>query len=170
MPDVYAAMGGNIDPAQRLKRALRLLKAEFGALTVSPVYRNPAVGFAGEDFLNLVVKFSTDLPASEVRQRLQAVEMQCDRPRDAPKWAARTMDIDILLYGDVVSCEPGLTLPRPDLVRRAYMLKPMADVAPRLVHPTLRKTMRELWSEFDADAHPMTALQEFRWRDANAGP
>jgi 2-amino-4-hydroxy-6-hydroxymethyldihydropteridine diphosphokinase len=68
------------------------------------------------------------------------------------------MDLDVLLYGDQVSHEPGLTLPRPDLVRRAYMLGPMAELAPQLRHPTLGLTMLELWDRFDREAHPMQEI------------
>jgi 2-amino-4-hydroxy-6-hydroxymethyldihydropteridine diphosphokinase len=69
------------------------------------------------------------------------------------------MDLDILLFGDAVLGEPGLELPRPDLVRRAYMLGPLAELAPELRHPTLGATMRELWAAFDRDAHPMQPVE-----------
>jgi 2-amino-4-hydroxy-6-hydroxymethyldihydropteridine diphosphokinase len=158
MADVYVAAGSNVEPIRYLSRALDALDAAFGPLTVSPAYRNPAVGFEGPDFVNLVVGFTTDEAPSQVRAQLQQVEAQCDRPGDAPKWAPRTMDLDILLYGSLVSSEPGLVLPRPDLVRRAYMLKPMADIAPQLLHPTLQKTMRELWDAFDGRSHVLEVV------------
>ena len=166
MTEVYVAVGGNVEPLKYLDRALQLLERVFGALVISPAYRNPAVGFEGDDFVNLVAGFRTSLPATEVRERLQSIETACDRPRDAPKWGPRTMDLDLLLYGDEISDVPGLALPRPDLVRRAYMLRPMADVAPHLVHPTLHRTMRELWEAFGSD-HEMVELGE--WRRAGAG-
>lgn len=155
MVDVYVAAGSNVEPDKYLGRALRQLAQAFGPLTVSPAYRNRAVGFEGEDFVNLVARFETSEPAAKVREQLQRIEAACDRPRDAPKWAARTMDLDILLYGDLVSDAPGLLLPRPDLVRRPYMLRPMADIAPDLRHPTLGRTMQELWNDFEGAAHPM---------------
>lgn len=151
MPDVYVAVGGNVEPLKYVARALALLEGEFGVLQISPAYRNAAVGFAGDDFVNLVVRFSTPISIAEVRNKLQAIEARCDRPRNAPKWAARTMDLDILLYGDEMGEFDGVVLPRPDLVRRAYMLKPMADLAPDLRHPTLNKTMRELWDEAELE-------------------
>lgn len=158
MADVYVAVGGNVEPFQYIDRALGLLEDAFGALNISPAYRNGAVGFEGEDFVNLVVGFATSLSPAQVRERLQSIEAQCDRPPSAPKWAPRTMDLDILLYGERVGDKPGLRLPRPDLVRRAYMLKPMADIAPDLMHPTLNKTMRELWAQLDDGAHAMEAI------------
>src|SRR5688572_26504199 len=135
MVDVYVAVGGNVEPLEYLDRALGLLEREFGDVVVSPAYRNAAVGFSGDDFINLVVRLRTDEPIEAVRAALQTIESACDRPRDAPKWAPRTMDLDILLYGDMVRSEPGLTLPRPDLLKSPYMMKPTADLAPSLVHP-----------------------------------
>ena len=156
MVDVYVAVGGNVEPLGYIDRALGLLERRFGEIDISPAYRNAAVGFAGDDFVNLVVRLKTGEPVEAVRAALQTVETACDRPRDAPKWAARTMDLDILLYGDAVRSEPGLTLPRPDLVRRPYMLRPMADIAPTLMHPTEGKTMRELWEALEsAEPHAM---------------
>lgn len=155
MVDVYVAAGSNVDPVTYLSRALDQLGRIYAPLRISPAYRNKAVGFEGADFVNLVVGFSTSEPVRRVRQRLQEIEAACDRPPDAPKWAPRTMDLDILMYDAMVSSEPGLVLPRPDLARRPYMLKPMADLAPEVRHPTLLKTMRELWEAFDADGHSM---------------
>ena len=125
---------------------------------ISPAYRNAAVGFTGDDFINLAVCFTTEQPVTLVREELQRIEALCDRPRTAPKWAPRTMDLDILLYDALVCDEPGLVLPRPDLTRRAYMLKPVADIAPDLRHPTLQKSMRELWEAFDKGAHAMQVV------------
>ena len=153
MVEVYVAAGSNVEPEKYLSRALEVLEASFAPLSVSPAYRNQAVGFEGADFINLVVGFRSDLPVEAVRNRLQQIEALCDRPPQAPQWAPRTMDLDILLYGDRVSDQPGLVLPRPDLLRRNYMLGPLAAIAPDLRHPTAHRTMRELWEAFDAGAH-----------------
>jgi 2-amino-4-hydroxy-6-hydroxymethyldihydropteridine diphosphokinase len=156
MVEVYVAAGSNVSPELYLKRALALLEQKFSPVRASAIYRNRAVGFEGEDFLNLVVSFATDLDVRAVRTYLQAIEAQCDRPPEAAKWAPRTMDLDILLYDNVISDEPGLVLPRPDLVRRAYMLKPMVDLAPDLKHPVLGKTMQEIWDASDLKSHALT--------------
>lgn len=158
MTVVYVAAGSNVEPEKYLSTALRALAAAYGPLTVSPAYRNQAVGFTGPDFINLVVGFETDDSPAEVRQQLQKVEAACDRPPDAPKWAPRTMDLDILLFGELVSNEPGLVTPRPDLVKRPYMLKPLAEIAPELRHPTLGKTLRELWEGFSGERHSMVEV------------
>ena len=155
MTEVYVAAGSNVEPVGNLQLALTELARRFPDLRVSRAYRNPAVGFEGEDFVNLVVGFDTALPVREVIRHLQEVEALCGRERHAPKWAPRSMDLDILLYGDAVLEQPGLALPRPDLLRRAYMLGPMAELAPQLRHPTEGRSMGELWESFDRSAHPM---------------
>jgi 2-amino-4-hydroxy-6-hydroxymethyldihydropteridine diphosphokinase len=126
---------------------------------VSAAYRNTAVGFEGPDFVNLVVGFQTHLSLDRVVERLRAIEHLCGRGADAPKWAPRTLDLDILLYGDRVQDEPGRELPRPDLLRRAYMLGPLAEIAPGLEHPTAGKTIAELWAAFDRTAHPLHRVE-----------
>ena len=155
MPEVFVAAGSNVEPESALRTALAAIERIYGPLRVSPAYRNKAVGFEGDDFINLVVGFVTDDSLPDVRRNLQQVEALCGRPPNAPKWAPRTMDLDILLYGDRVSTEPGLLLPRPDLIKRPYMLKPMVDVGPDVVHPTLHRTMKALWDEFDQQGHEM---------------
>lgn len=155
MPAVYVAVGSNVEPERNLALAMRELRREFPDVHFSPWYRNRAVGFEGADFINLVAGFSTALPVHEVVARLQAIEAICGRPREAPRWAPRSMDLDILLYGDAVCDEPRLKLPRPDLLKRAFMLGPLAALAPGLVHPVEKITIAELWQRFDRAAHPL---------------
>ncbi len=152
---LLVAAGSNVDPERNLRTAIDLLAARYPGLRCSRAWRNPAVGFAGEDFVNLALAFTTTDDVHEVIRHLQAAEAACGRERNAPKWAPRSMDLDILLYGDTVLEEPGLTLPRPDLVRRPYMLGPAAELEPGLRHPTDGRTLAELWAAFDAAAHPM---------------
>jgi 2-amino-4-hydroxy-6-hydroxymethyldihydropteridine diphosphokinase len=157
--EVFVAAGSNIEPVAHLRRALLELSRHYPRLRCSTAYRNAPVGFAGEDFINLVIAFETDDDVHTVLRHLHEAESACGRERTAPKWAPRSMDLDILMYGSTVSGAPGLVLPRPDLARRAYMLRPMAELAPDLVHPGLGRTMRELWHAFDRDAHPMQAVE-----------
>ena len=156
---VYVAVGSNVAPVESLVTALAALAARFPDLAVSPAYQNAAVGFAGEDFINLVVGFTTRLPLDALLAELHAVEALCGRGRDAPKWAPRRMDLDVLLYGDLTGEFPGAKLPRPDLARRAFMLKPLADRAPDVRHPTLGVTIAELWRAFDPAAHPLQRIE-----------
>jgi 2-amino-4-hydroxy-6-hydroxymethyldihydropteridine diphosphokinase len=158
MADVYVAAGSNVEPEKNLARALDELEQAFGELAVSPAYRNPAVGFEGDEFINLVVGLRTGDSPSQVKQTLERIEELCGRPRTAPKWASRTMDLDILMYDQLVSDEPGLILPRPDLLRRAFMLKPLADLASGLRHPTQHRTIGELWAAFPGADHALVAV------------
>ncbi len=158
MPEVLVAAGSNVRPRENLRRALGLLRETWPRLRVSTAWRNPAAGFEGEDFINLVVAFDAALPLEAVLERLHAAEAACDRPRDAPKWAPRTMDLDVLLYGDAVGEFPGAMLPRPDLVRRPYMLGPAAELAPDRLHPTLGRTLGQLWEAFPKEGVAMTAV------------
>ena len=159
MPEVYVAAGSNIDPQDNLERAQGLLARAFGPLSVSPWYRNAAVGFAGQDFINFVFGFQTALGVHQMQEQLRQVEARCGRPPNAPKWAARAMDLDILLYADLVLDEPQLKLPRPDLLLRPYMLRPLADIAPDLRHPTQGRSIAQLWAGFDSAAHEMIAVR-----------
>jgi 2-amino-4-hydroxy-6-hydroxymethyldihydropteridine diphosphokinase len=159
MPEVYVAAGSNIEPERHLAMAVRELKRQFPGIRFSPWYRNRAVGFEGEDFINLVAGFTTELEISEVLSRLHAIEALCGRPRAAPRWAPRSMDLDVLLYGDLVCQEPHLKLPRPDLLKRAFMLGPLAALAPEVMHPTEGETIGELWKRFDRDAHPLVEVK-----------
>lgn len=158
MPDVYVAAGSNVEPEKNLGRALDQLEQVFGDVAISPAYRNPAVGFEGADFINLVVRLQTADTPAQVKQKLERIEELCGRPRNAPKWAARSMDLDILMYDQQLSDHPGLILPRPDLLRRAFMLKPLADLAPALRHPTRQRTIGELWAEFPGADHALVEV------------
>lgn len=158
MVDVYVAAGSNVQPEKHLARAVKLMEEQFKPLRVSPAYRNRAVGFEGADFINLVVGFSTVLPFAGVRERLQQIEIACDREPNAPKWAPRSMDLDVLLFGDLICKDPGFIVPRPDLLKRAYMLKPLFDIAPGVVHPSEGKTIAELWGQFDQRAHELVEV------------
>ncbi|MGH8262274.1 MAG: 2-amino-4-hydroxy-6-hydroxymethyldihydropteridine diphosphokinase [Steroidobacterales bacterium] len=159
MPAVYVAAGSNIEPEKNLRHALGQLRREFPGLKSSPAYRNPAFGFEGDDFINLVVGFESGQAVHDVIQILHRVEEVCGRPRLAPKWAPRSMDLDILLYGDAVIDEPGLRVPRADLTTKAYMLRPAADLAPDVIHPTLGRSLGELWRAFDTSGLSMQVVE-----------
>jgi 2-amino-4-hydroxy-6-hydroxymethyldihydropteridine diphosphokinase len=155
---VYVAAGSNVAPEENLRRAVTYLEREFPGVRFSPWYRNRAVGFEGDDFINLVAGFDTELPLPQVLEKLHAIETLCGRPRNAPRWAPRSRDLDVLLYGDLICDEERVKLPRPDLLKRAYMLGPLAQLAPHVVHPTAHLTIGELWQRFDQGEHPLERL------------
>ena len=100
MADAYVAAGSNVRPRASLRRALSLLEGEFPGLRVSRAYANPAVGFTGDDFINLVVGFPAALATEDLLDRLKSVERACGREPGAPKWGPRTLDLDLLLHGE----------------------------------------------------------------------
>lgn len=156
---VYVAAGSNVEPEKHLERAAAEIVHSWPDAQFSQAYRNVAVGFEGPDFINLVTGFTTAQPLDAVMARLRAIETQCGRPRYAPKWASRTMDLDVLLFGDRVEKTTEYTLPRPDLLKRPYMLGPLAEIAPHVIHPTEGRTIGELWKHFDRDGHQMSPVR-----------
>jgi 2-amino-4-hydroxy-6-hydroxymethyldihydropteridine diphosphokinase len=158
MIPVYVAAGSNVDAEKNLAHAADQIVHAWPDAVFSQAYGNKAVGFDGPDFINLVLGFHTTLPVGTVIEKLRAIETRCGRPRFAPKWASRTMDLDVLLYGDRVEKTDDYTLPRPDLLKRPYMLGPLAEIAPRVRHPVAHRTIGELWAEFDHGGHRMTPV------------
>ena len=158
MAEVFIGVGSNVDPEVNLRHALALLQERFGDLQRSRAYRNPAVGFAGEAFINLVVRFSTDASVTEVGMALAEVENACGRDRISTKFGPRALDLDLLLYGDLVSGD-GPVLPREEILERAFVLGPLAELVPDLVHPIEKKRLSDLWAEFGGDRGSLEAVE-----------
>lgn len=154
----YVSGGSNLDAESHLPQAARELRASYPGARFSRCYRNKSVGFDGPDFINFVVELPVVGQAFALREHLQRIEKLCGRPHVAPRWAPRTMDLDLLLFGNQVIDEHGLKVPRPDLTRWAFMLGPLAELAPDLVHPLLQQSIGELWRQFDSQAHPLVPV------------
>lgn len=154
MTQVLLSLGSNIEPERHLRTAIAELHEAFGDITVSPAYRTEAVGFDGPAFLNLAVALDTERTPEELDRWLHALEDRHGRRRDVPRFSSRTLDIDIVLFGDLVIDGPGhLQVPRDEL-RHAFVLAPIADIAPAAVHPCSGKSMAALWR-----AHPAHGQQ-----------
>jgi 2-amino-4-hydroxy-6-hydroxymethyldihydropteridine diphosphokinase len=147
--------GSNIAPETNLALAAREIRARFPDARFSHCYRNKAVGFDGPDFINFAVVFTTSLPVDAVNDELERIEALCGRPPGAKRWEPRAMDLDILLYGDLVGQVAGLTLPRPSLLEWNFMLRPMAEIAPMLVHPVEQRSLAQLWVGFGREENPL---------------
>jgi 2-amino-4-hydroxy-6-hydroxymethyldihydropteridine diphosphokinase len=157
MARVYLSLGSNLDPHRYLHAAVDELRARFGAVVVSPAYRSAAVGFDGADFVNLAVGLDTDLEPIALNDWLHALEDRHGRRRDVPRYSDRTLDVDIVLYEERVIDGPGhLQIPRKEL-RHAFVLKPLADIAPQVRHPVSGQTMAALWAAFPKEREPLVA-------------
>jgi len=156
----WLSLGSNIDPEQRIPAALESLKAQFGGLVISPIYESVAVGFSGDNFHNLVVGIETELQPRALLEALCRIETAHGRVRGAEKFSPRTLDIDLLTYGDLIIQEAGIQVPRDEIVRYAFVLLPLSEVAPLERHPQNGKTYRELWSEFDASGQSLWRVGE----------
>jgi 2-amino-4-hydroxy-6-hydroxymethyldihydropteridine diphosphokinase len=155
MARVYLSLGSNLEPHRYLPAAIAELRARFGELSVSPAYRSKSVGFDGADFVNLAVGLDTDLPPEALNDWLHALEDRHGRRRDVPRYADRTLDVDIVFYDALVLDGPGhLQVPRKEL-RHAFVLRPIADIAPALRHPVSGLSMAELWAAFPAASEPL---------------
>ena len=159
MARVYVSIGSNIERDKHIRAALDALRSRFGALTVSTIYQTSSVGFEGEDFYNLVASFDSNDAVHEVATTLRAIEAAHGRLRTGGKFASRTLDIDLLLYDDLTLDEPGLQLPRGEIVRYAFVLGPLAEIAGNVRHPVLGRSFSELWAEFSADKTDLRPVQ-----------
>ena len=156
MHDVFIGIGSNIDPAANLRVALDALGERFDLALLSSVYRSPAHGFTGDDFLNMVVGFRSKASPEIVEQDLYRIEYSGGRQRRARELSSRTLDLDLLLYGMLV--DPTLKLPRDDTLQYPFVLAPFAEIAPEVVHPLSGSTMRAAWEEMSATNVSLTKL------------
>ena len=154
---IYLGIGSNIEPEKNIHAGLNSLTSLFSTLNISPIYLAPAFGFDGDDFYNLVVGAETDLPITDVVNVLRQLEFDHGRPLQAVKFAPRSLDIDLLLYGDyvgAVDCGSGeYKIPRSDIDKFDFVLRPLQDIAGELHHPQSGKTFTELWHAMQAQQH-----------------
>lgn len=156
MTEVFVGIGSNVEPERHVRQAVQLMRARFGALRLSPVYRNKAVGFEGDDFLNLVAAFDTALDVRELNTALDEIERACGRERGAARFSPRTLDLDLLLYGERV--DAASKLPRKEILEYAFVLKPLADLVPRHRHPVSGRSYADHWAKFAGDHREMHTL------------
>lgn len=149
---VLLSLGSNVEPERHLRAALEELRARFGALTVSPAYRTAAVGFDGAPFNNNAVMLQSDDTLVALEAWLHALEDRHGRDRSGPRLSDRTLDVDVVFHGDAVLRDgEQVRLPRPEL-KHAFVLKPLADIAPDFIDPLSGCSLAGLWR-----AHPQYA-------------
>jgi 2-amino-4-hydroxy-6-hydroxymethyldihydropteridine diphosphokinase len=160
---VWVSIGSNIDRETNIVSALSALERRFGELKVSSVYRTAPVGFEGDDFYNLVAGFETDASPVEVTRILREIEDAQGRERAGGKFSPRTLDLDLLLYADMVLDKDGVQLPRDEILRYAFVLGPLAEIAPTAIHPVEGRRIGDLWAEFGEGECNLTPVS-FDWR------
>lgn len=163
MNKIFISLGSNIDREKHTASGLRAMQKAFGELQVSPIYESESVGFNGSSFYNLVAVADTVLSLEDVCQTLKSIERDNGRVTSEKKFAPRTLDLDLLLFNDLVIQEP-LALPRAEILYNAFVLLPLKDLVPNDIHPVAGKTYGELWEAFSNDSQKLWQI-EFHWQD-----
>ena len=158
MTEIFLGLGSNIRPEHYLPRGLAELVELLGPLRQSPVYAGPAIGFEGAPFWNLVVGATTALSVGALQSALRQIEYAHGRAVDATRYSDRHLDIDILTYGSHTGVVDGVTLPRAEILERAFVLRPLAELAPDALHPQLGERYAYLWESFDQSLEPLTTV------------
>lgn len=156
---VYISLGSNIDREALTRAGVRALQEKYGELVLSSVYESEAVGFEGDSFYNMVIGLHTDDDVRSVSQALRQIEDEHGRDRSGPRFSSRTLDLDLLLYDDLIIDEEKLQIPRDEILKRAFVLWPMAEVAAERIHPQVKKTYAELWQAFDKTKEKLEPIE-----------
>jgi len=151
MSIAWLGLGSNVNAETHIHAGINELEKEFKNVSLSPAYTSTAVGFDGDDFINLVARVETDKHPMELRQYLRDLEDRYGRKRDVPKFSDRSLDIDILLYDDLVLLSPVLEIPRAEILKFSHVLKPLSDLEPDLIHPAERRSMADIWASSALD-------------------
>lgn len=149
MPLGFISIGSNIDRDKNTSSSILALKKLFGKITLSSIYESEPVGFMGEPFYNLIVGFNSGLEVKAIAKQLRQIERDHGRTRNCQKFSARTLDLDLILYGDLIISDGRLQIPRDEIESYAFVLEPLAEIAPELLHPISHKSYAELWQQFD---------------------
>lgn len=148
MANIFISIGSNQDAARQIRFGVQRLDEMFSHLKLSTVYESEAVGFKGDNFLNLVARAETQMTIAQVEQVFKAIEKEAGRLINGEKFSDRALDIDLLLYDDVI-CEQPIRLPRGEILYHAFVLQPLAEIEPNRKHPIVQQSYQDLWQAFD---------------------
>jgi len=165
MTPIYLSLGSNINRHKHIVAALDALADLLGELRISSVYESESVGFAGSNFFNLVVGANTVLSVADLSDTLKKIEDANGRKRSGPKFSPRTLDIDVLTYGEFVGVDANVELPRAEILTNAFVLRPLAEIAPAKLHPQLQQAYLNLWQAYDQASQALWPV-DFEWRAA----
>lgn len=163
MHTVALSIGSNITPEPHLREALDVLQARYGYLRTSSVFESESVGFNGANFLNMVALIETEEALPELAQFLKNYEDEHGRQRARPKFSGRTVDIDILTFGQVCGISEGIQLPRAEIVDNAYVLWPLSQVCFDETHQVTGQTYGALWASYDKKLQKLWSI-DFKWQ------
>lgn len=161
MPIIYISLGSNINREYHIKHGLTELTKYYGALTLSSLYESASVGFDGTDFYNMVVCIETNDNIDHVANTLRNIEFKYGREKESKKFSPRTLDLDLLLYDNLVVDEPA-QIPRNEITENAFVLWPLAEIAPNEMHPINKQTYSFLWQQYNKESQQLTKIP-FSW-------
>jgi len=158
VPRVYVSIGSNIERESNIRAAVQALRDRFGTLTLSSVYESRPIGFDGENFYNLVAAFDTHESPEVVARMLHDIEQRHGRQRGTSRFTSRTLDLDLLLYDNLVIDNDSLCLPRREIAEYACVLRPLAELAPHDSHPLSGESFAQMWTKFDQGTQPLVLV------------
>ncbi|MBL4822533.1 MAG: 2-amino-4-hydroxy-6-hydroxymethyldihydropteridine diphosphokinase [Colwellia sp.] len=152
MADIYISLGTNVERQYHVQQGLQALalafKLPFTQLKLSSLFESEAIGFSGTAFYNMVIGITTSQSVEQVAMKLRAIEFSHGRTIDAKKFSPRTLDLDLLLYDDLIIDSPA-QLPRNEINKNAFVLWPLSEVAPQVIHPIIKQNYDTLWQNYD---------------------
>lgn len=158
MTKVYISIGSNIEAEKNIRIAIQSLQDLYGKLILSSVYESEAIGFDGDNFLNLVVGLNTEDDIYSVASALRKIEDDNGRDRSGARFSSRIVDLDLLLFDDVILKEDGMDIPRDEITKNAFVLLPLEEIAPQLIHPITGNTICDHWMSFDKESQKLWAI------------
>ena len=163
MPALSLSIGSNVDAANNIRQAVKALRNEFNNILCSTVYESEAVGFDGDNFLNLVAVIDTDKQLSAILKFVKQLEDRLGRDRAQPKFSDRRMDIDILTYGEETGAECGIVLPRSEITKNAFVLLPLSEMLPEQINAETGVSNAQMWQDYDKSQQKLWPI-DFDWK------
>lgn len=162
MADIYISLGSNVQREYHVKNGLHALTQAFNIsfeqLILSSLFESDAVGFSGNAFYNMAIGIKTQCSVEQVAQKLRKVEIEYGRALDAKKFSPRTLDLDLLLYDDLIIDTPA-QLPRDEIDKNAFVLWPLSEIAPMLIHPLLKLNYQTLWQRYNKTSQQLKIVK-----------
>lgn len=163
MSDIFISLGSNVERKYHVQQGLNALakafNLSFDQLKLSSLFESEAVGFSGNAFYNMVIGIKTEYSVEQVAKKLRDIEIEYGRPHDAKKFSPRTLDLDLLLYEDLIIDTPA-QLPRDEINKNAFVLWPLSEVAPKHIHPIIKLNYQTLWRDYDKASQQLSIVED----------